>query len=398
MDPLTGGICQAIRNLYKVLDGMNISAEVVSLDDPKASFIGSDPFITYPLGPGKSSWQYSSKLLPWLVKNLNRFDTVVVHGIWLYHVYAAVKALEMLKSKNISFRGESGKIAKLFIMPHGMLDPYFQNASGRKLKALRNWMYWNLIESKNIKKVNGLLFTCEVELQLARQNFRPYKPKIEINVGYGIEEVPAFTSEMKTAFLEKCPELKEFAYFLFLSRIHPKKGVDMLINAYIEFFKVITIGKEKDNYPKLVIAGPAIESNYGKDLQQLILKCPEIQSSIFFPGMLTGNAKWGAIHGCEAFVLPSHQENFGIAVVEALACKKPVLISNQINIWKEIITNDGGIAKDDTLEGTIELLKSWTQLSGENKLTMAQNARSSFEKNFSIIPAAIRFFKAINNN
>ena len=52
--------------------------------------------------------------------------------------------------------------------------------------------------------------------------------------------------------------------------------------------------------------------------------------------MLTGDLKWGALHAAEAFILPSHQENFGIAVVEALACGKPVLISDKVNIWREI--------------------------------------------------------------
>jgi glycosyltransferase involved in cell wall biosynthesis len=75
--------------------------------------------------------------------------------------------------------------------------------------------------------------------------------------------------------------------------------------------------------------------------------------------MLSGEAKWGAFYGCEVFVLPSHQENFGLAIVEALACSKPVLISNQVNIWREIQDFNAGIVADDTLEGTINLLGSW---------------------------------------
>ena len=52
--------------------------------------------------------------------------------------------------------------------------------------------------------------------------------------------------------------------------------------------------------------------------------------------MIGGDLKWGALRACDAFVLPSHQENFGISVVEALAVGRPVLISNQVNIWPEI--------------------------------------------------------------
>lgn len=57
------------------------------------------------------------------------------------------------------------------------------------------------------------------------------------------------------------------------------------------------------------------------------------------------------------FILPSHQENFGIAVVEALGCGKPVLISNKVNIWREIDSDNAGWVADDTYEGCLSLLK-----------------------------------------
>ena len=398
MDPIMGGPCQGIRNLNSALEEKKIDREVVSMDDPQSSFLGLDSFVIHALGPRKSAWQYSPKLLPWLIENLNRFDIVIVNGIWLYHVYAAIKALKLLQRKKNVIGNYSNKIPKLYIMPHGMLDPYFQKAPDRKLKAFRNWIYWNLIEGKNIKEASGLLFTCEIELQLARQSFSFYKPKKEINIGYGVEDAPPFTPEMKTSFLKKCPNLNDSPYFLFLSRIHPKKGVDMLINAYIELFKSSVMKKKNDKFPKLVIAGPGIETTYGKNLQHLILKFPEIQSSVFFPGMLTGDAKWGALYGCEAFVLPSHQENFGIAVVEALACSKPVLISNQVNIWREIKAAGGGIVEDDTQKGTAAMLETWRYLSYKEKALMNERAREIFEKNFSVGPAATRFIEALKNN
>lgn len=59
--------------------------------------------------------------------------------------------------------------------------------------------------------------------------------------------------------------------------------------------------------------------------------------------MLTGNAKWGAIYNCEIFILPSHQENFGIAIAEAMGCRKPVLISKHVNIWNEIYNSSSGL-------------------------------------------------------
>ena len=101
---------------------------------------------------------------------------------------------------------------------------------------------------------------------------------------------------------------------------------------------------------------------------------------------------------CEAFVLPSHQENFGIAVVEALACSKPVLISNQVNIWREIKAAGGGIVEDDSQKGTTTMLETWGYLSYKEKALINDRARKCFENKFSIGPAATRFMEALQNN
>src|SRR5690606_1516839 len=133
-----------------------------------------------------------------------------------------------------------------------------------------------------------------------------YTPKKELNVGYGIAEPPSFNPEMLQRFFELCPEAKDKKYLLFLSRIHEKKGVDLLIKAYLQL-------KEKylqEELPLLVIAGPGLDTDYGKVIHQLVKQNGELNQSVFFPGMLTEGAKWGAFYGCEAFVLPSHQENF----------------------------------------------------------------------------------------
>jgi len=84
----------------------------------------------------------------------------------------------------------------------------------------------------------------------------------------------------------------------------------------------------------------------------------------------------------------SHQENFGIAVVEALACEKPVLISNQVNIWLEIEADRAGLAAEDTLAGTQQLFQRWMNFSPEEKKAMTQAAKGSYSKRFGIAQAA----------
>src|SRR5205807_1194939 len=118
---------------------------------------------------------------------------------------------------------------------------------------------------------------------------------------------------------------------------------------------------------KLVIAGPSADEEYRRHLQSL---AGENKAATLFTGMLTGDLKWGALHAAEAFVLPSHQENFGIAVAEALGCGVPVLITNKINIWREIQASEAGLVSNDDRAGTIALLERWLALSLEAKALM----------------------------
>jgi glycosyltransferase involved in cell wall biosynthesis len=267
-------------------------------------------------------------------------------------------------------------------MPHGMLDPYFQKASGRKLKAIRNLLYWKLIEQKLINDADGLLFTCVTEMELARQPFRPYKPKREIVVGLGTEAPPVYTPAMTASFREKCPAVQQYPYILFLSRIHEKKGVDLLIHSYD------SLRRHYSDPPKLVIAGPGLDSTYGLQMQTLA-NAKGLTDHTYFPGMLS------AFYGCEAFVLPSHQENFGIAVVEAMACAKPVLISNQVNIWQEIQEASAGLVAEDNTVGCQQLLENWFQMSEDEKGKMGVNAKACYNNNFAMEPAAKRLLAAI---
>ena len=148
-------------------------------------------------------------------------------------------------------------------------------------------------------------------------------------------------------------ELQNRRFLLFLARIHAKKGCDLLIEA---FAKIAPAVPDVD----LVIAGP----DQGGLQAKLQRQADEagIADRIHWAGMIDGDVKWGALRICNAFVLPSHSENFGIAVVESLAVGRPVLISNQVNIWPEIEADGAGLVEDDTPEGTERLLRHWFAL------------------------------------
>ena len=104
--------------------------------------------------------------------------------------------------------------------------------------------------------------------------------------------------------------------------------------------------------------------------------------------MLSGDMKWGAYLNAEAFILPSHQENFGIVVAEALSCSLPVLISNKVNIWHEIIEDNAGLVAEDTLAGCVDLISRWQQMEDTNKSDMRANAHRCFINRFEITKAA----------
>ena len=386
MDPKSGGPCQGLRNIIPSMRLQGFGNEVITMDAPNIGVVSSDDFPLYQLGPAKNPWRYSPQLMPWLKSNLERFDIVIAQGLWLYPSYAAWRAVTRHRAR---LRQRS---PAFLVMSHGMLDPWFQRDSSRRLKALRNWLYWKLVERNVVNGADGVLFTCKQELLLARESFRGYRPAREINVGYGVPEPPAYSNEMTDAFCKLRPQSKNNSYLLFISRIHPKKGVDLLLRAFARFTQAAE--RNGANIPDLIVAGPT-DSAYSQSMISLAktlnltvqIGATRVDGSgpiVHFPGMLQGDAKWGAFYGCDAFVLPSHQENFGIAVAEALACSKPVLISNQVNIWREIQTMEAGIVANDTEEDTFEMLNHWSRLSEAERLAMRDQARNCYAQHFNI--------------
>lgn len=378
MNPKSGGPCQGIRNSIPHINKLGIVNEVVCMDNQSVRYDTNDNFIIHKIGKGKTSYQYQPLLYNWLINNALNYDFVIVQGLWQYHNLAVYNAIKFLKRKNV-------KVPKVVIMPHGMLDPYFQKASDRKWKALRNEIVWRFLEKKCINQAEALFFTCQEELNLASTTFKGYNPKKTMNVGYGIQAPPENNFEFKKAFEQKCSTIQGKKYWLFLSRIHEKKGVDLLIKAYD------IICQQNSSLPELVIAGPT-DSHYAQEMIALTTHNPKIH----FSGMLQGDAKWGAFYGCEIYLLPSYQENFGIAIVEAMACKKPVLISKNINIWKEIEDGDGGwILNELNINSIKEQLLNISFIDNEVIITKGENANNVYKNEFDVENCADVFVNAL---
>jgi glycosyltransferase involved in cell wall biosynthesis len=362
-NPVGGGVIAAIEQLARVHMRWGHTVEVVSLDDPSVDWLAQVPLKIYALGPAISSYAYAQRFVPWLKANGKNYDCIVINGLWQYTGLGVLQA-------NIG--------VPYFVFPHGMLDPWFK--ATYPLKHLKKWLYWPWGEYQVLRKAKAVLFTCEAEKQLARQSFWLYTCR-ETVAHLGVDAPPGDPSHQRQIFLDRFPELKNKRLILFLGRLHVKKGCDLLIQAFARIAAL-------DDRLQLVMAGPD-QSNLQASLQKTA-EALGIAERICWPGMLSGEMKWGALQSAEVFVLPSHQENFGIAVVEALACGLPVLISDKVNIWQEICADRAGLVAEDTLEGTVNLLQRWLALTIEEQKAMAVTAKTAFASRFAIEHAARR--------
>jgi glycosyltransferase involved in cell wall biosynthesis len=366
LDPGWGGPVEGLRNLAEQAMELGHDLEVVCPDDPGSSWLSSWKPKVHPVGPARlGRYGFAAGLDRWLAGNLARFDVVVVHSIWMHFSFAVWKATRRVE-------------IPYFLFIHGALDPWFKrNYPGRHIKKT---LYWKLFEHKVLRDAERVLFTTTEEMILADRAFLPWKCRPEVS-GYGIAR-PGLP-DVPRALAETHPLLANRRFVLFLGRIHEKKGIDLVLRAF---------AASKSSLPNtaLVIAGSG-DTNILADLRQLA-SCLGIAGDVVWAGPLYGDAKWSTLRAAEAYILPSHQENFGISVVEALACGVPVLVSDKVNIWREIQSENAGFVAPDDVAGTVRLLNQWAALSPADRCEMALNAQRCFENHFDIAVTSGRHF------
>ncbi len=368
-----GGPLEGVRQRGLRLQQLGHDVEIVSLDDPTAEFLREFPLPVHALGPPRGSYRYSRKLVPWLKEHARGYDAVVVNGMWQYHSFGAWRAL---RSSGVPY----------FVFTHGMLDPWFKRAY--PLKHLKKWLYWPWADYRVLRDAQAVLFTSEEERLQARRTFWLYRAEEHV-VAYGTSAPPANAAELRERFLGRNPLLRGRRVILFLGRIHEKKGCDLLIRAFAGI-------ADADPSLQLVMAGPD-QTGWSAHLKGLAGELG-VAARVMWPGMLRGDLKWGAFYSAEAFALPSHQENFGIAVAEALGCGIPVLISDKVNIWREVRSNRAGLVAADTLEGTGELLREWESLSVEQRNAMGTRARDLYRRSFTVDAMAAALIDVVRSH
>jgi glycosyltransferase involved in cell wall biosynthesis len=363
LNPETGGPAEGVLRLTEASLSQGHEVEIATLDPPEAAWHLGLPCPVHALGPTRlGAFSYAARLLPWLTQNITDHEAVIVHGLWQYHGLAVRRAARQAGTP-------------YFVFPHGMLDPWFRRTY--PLKHMKKQAYWPWAEFRVLRDARAVLFTCEQERLLAARTFAPYRAR-EAIAPFGSPLPTGDASRQRDAFLAAWPELAGRRILLFLGRIHLKKGCDLLIEAF---------AKVSAQHPELhlVMAGPD-QSNWRSELQRRADALGVRR--LTWTGMLAGDLKWGALRAADAFVLPSHQENFGVAVTEALSCGLPVLISREVNIWREIDAANAGLVAADTLPGTVDLLQRWLELDQPARQRMSSNAMQLFLDSFQIDAAA----------
>jgi glycosyltransferase involved in cell wall biosynthesis len=373
VDPRDGGAIEGLLRQAEARRAFGMETNILCLDSPEDEWVAECPVPTFAVGSAKrrrpttplnwlwTHYRYGPAFVPWLKSHIDSYDIAVVNGLWNYSVFGARKVLP-------------GSGIPYVVFAHGMLDPWARAS----LKHAMKQAFWPFCEGPLLRHANAVLFTTEDEMIRARNTFWPYLVSERV-VGYGTADIGGDPEQQISAFRKSLPALGDRAFLLFLGRIHPKKGCDLLVTA---FSRVAAERPELD----LVIAGPDQVGWRSELVAQA--RAAGIEGRIHWPGTVFGDVKWGALRACDAFVLPSHQENFGVAVAEALAAGKPVLITDKVNIWREVKSDSAGLVAADDAAGVCDMLASFVTLPLPAREAMSRAARDCFLGRFEIsIPA-----------
>ena len=306
VDPATGGPVAGLRAITPELARLGHETEFLTVDDPAADFLKNAVTRVHACGPVRGSYANSTQVRSWLRAHAADYDAVVVHGLW-QDLGRAVR--EVCAEKNRPY----------FVFPHGMLDPSLRQTY--PLRHFKKWVYWLLAERRVLRDARSVFFTCEEERRLARQSFPLYSVR-ECVVKYGVAAPPDGSRGLGASSSDGAANRTK-PYWLFLGRIHSKKGLELLLPAYAQLVRERASGCHA-GLPRLVIAGPA-QPRYREHLKA-IAKALGISDQIEWPGMLGDETKQAMLANAEVFVLPSHQENFGIAVADGQRSKADALL------------------------------------------------------------------------
>lgn len=311
-----GGPAVTVPQLALTLARLGVETTLATLDyaalgsQPALAGVRVESTVASALTRGLRGWS------PGFARKLGAFaadgaDVVHNHGLWMFPNYYARRAASMSR-------------VPLVVSPRGMLDEWSLQRS-----RVRKFVAWQLFERQNLASAQLFHATSAAEATAIRA-VGLHQPVAIIPNGVDLpdsESAPA--RELLDA---RFPELRGKHWLLFMSRLHPKKGIVELLRAWR------AIGPRHSGW-QLVLAGPDLDG-HGESMRRLAVELG-VASRTTFTGMLSGDAKSCALGHAKLFVLPTHSENFGLVVAEALAHGVPV-ITTRAAPWKELLEADCG--------------------------------------------------------
>jgi len=273
------------------------------------------------------SFKFSSKLAKWLHSHVRDFDLVHIHAIFSHSSLTAGRACQKYRVPYI-------------VRPLGSLDPW-----SLKRKRFLKYLLWSIGARRMLLRASVIHFTTTEERMLASKLIRLNNGEV-IPLGIDDSFIKAKRNGSQNANSKK--------YVLSLSRIDPKKGLELFIDS---FLRIIKVNEFKDW--ELIIAGDG-DTKYVNKLKSYINK-NDAHSRIFLTGWLNQDEKIEYLKNASLLAMPSYQENFGLSAVEAMACGVPVLVSEHVNLKNEINSAKAGwvveLNRDSIENALMEILR-----------------------------------------
>lgn len=361
-----GGPSQMVRGLSAALShhakvtiittDSNGDVDETPLDVPLGQAIPEDGYevIYFRCSPFRR-YKFSTELLNWLWANAHRYDIAHIHALFSPVSTLAATVCRWQKLPYI-------------MRPLGTLDP----ADLQKKKHIKK-VYASLLERPNLAGAAAIHFTSELEAKVS-ERFGVSTPGKVIPLGVALPELPSRTAS-QTAIRERFNIPAERPLVLFMSRVDPKKGFDLLLPALDK------LHQDGQPFHFLLCGANPQDRAYETSIREQI-KSADWASCATIVGFVSGALKAQILSAADVFVLPSYYENFGIAVAEAMAAKIPVVISDQVHIWPVIEQSESGWVVPTTVTALGEALGEALE-KGEMRSQRGQNAQRCAQENYS---------------
>ena len=309
-----GGPSTAVRAMAVALAarGLEVTVASTDADGPETLDVPLDAPVTedgvtyrYFARTIPGSWKFSWPLTTWLLRNAAAFDVVHVHALFSYSTIPGC-------------RGAARRDVPYVLRPLGTLDPWSLRHQGWKKRP-----YLQLIERSHLAGAAAIHATSESESSAIRA----------LGFGHRVHVIPLGVDGGPTPTRPPVAESGPMR-MLFMSRLHPVKGLPVLLDAMHRL-------EQLDTQAELVIAGSG-DPDYERELRHVV-ESRGLSSSVRFAGRVEGDEKRRLLAWADLFVLPSHHENFGIAVAEAMAASLPVLVTEQVAVAREVAEARAGV-------------------------------------------------------